>query len=28
VGDDDAVRLIALAELAVRYLAGGRGWPW
>ena len=27
-GDDDAVRLIALAELAVRYLAGGRGWPW
>jgi curved DNA-binding protein CbpA len=26
--DDDAARLAALAELAVRYLAGGRGWPW
>jgi curved DNA-binding protein CbpA len=26
--EDDAVRLAALAELAVRYLAGDRGWPW
>jgi hypothetical protein len=26
--DDDAVRLAALAELAARYLAGDRGWPW
>jgi curved DNA-binding protein CbpA len=26
--DDDAARLAALAELAVRYLAGGWGWPW
>ena len=26
--EDDVVRLAALAELAVRYLAGGRGWPW
>jgi curved DNA-binding protein CbpA len=26
--EDDAVRLAALAELAVRYLAGNRDWPW
>ena len=26
--DDEIVRLVALAELAVRHLAGGRGWPW
>jgi curved DNA-binding protein CbpA len=26
--EDDVVRLAALAELAVRYLAGHRGWPW
>ncbi len=26
--EDDAVRLAALAELAVRYLAGDRGRPW
>jgi curved DNA-binding protein CbpA len=26
--DDDVVRLAALAELAVRYLADDRGWPW
>ena len=26
--EDDMVRLAALAELAVRYLAGGRGGPW
>jgi len=26
--EDDAARLAALAELAVRYLAGHRGWPW
>jgi curved DNA-binding protein CbpA len=24
----DAARLAALAERAVRYLAGGAGWPW
>jgi curved DNA-binding protein CbpA len=26
--EEDAVRLAALAELALRYLAGDRGWPW
>ena len=26
--EDDVVRLAALAELAVRYLAGDRGRPW
>jgi curved DNA-binding protein CbpA len=26
--EDDTARLAALAELAVRYLAGDRGWPW
>ncbi|HMD94453.1 MAG TPA: DnaJ domain-containing protein [Trebonia sp.] len=26
--EDDVVRLAALAELAVRYLADDRGWPW
>jgi curved DNA-binding protein CbpA len=26
--EDDAARLAALAELALRYLAGDRGWPW
>jgi hypothetical protein len=26
--EDDMVRLSVLAELAVRYLAGGRGRPW
>jgi hypothetical protein len=26
--EDDAARLAALAELAVRYLVGDRGWPW
>jgi hypothetical protein len=26
--EDDMVGLAALAELAVRYLAGDRGWPW
>jgi len=26
--EDEMVRLAALAELAVRHLAGGRGWPW
>ena len=26
--EDEMVQLAALAELAVRYLAGDRGWPW
>jgi len=26
--EEDAVRLAALAELALRYLAVDRGWPW
>jgi hypothetical protein len=26
--EDDVARLAALAELAARYLAGDRGWPW
>jgi curved DNA-binding protein CbpA len=26
--EDDAVRLAALEELALRYLAGDWGWPW
>jgi hypothetical protein len=26
--EDDAVRLAALAELAVRYLAGNQDRPW
>jgi hypothetical protein len=26
--EDDVVRLVVLAELAVRYLAGDWGWPW
>jgi curved DNA-binding protein CbpA len=26
--DDEMIRLAALAELAVGYLVGDRGWPW
>ncbi len=26
--EDEMARVAALAELAVRYLAGGRAWPW
>jgi curved DNA-binding protein CbpA len=28
IAEDEMVRLAALAELLVRHLAGGRGWPW